>query len=1154
MKVILLALFVLSATFSTNAQTIDESKAQKLIQGDPKNLETKEVVGDQGNAVIAAAYKDPQTGLQFINLKQVYKGIRVVNAVSTKVFKEDVLQSSVSTFIQNIETKAPAENIVVTVPEAIAKTALHLGLPAPTNLVLVEDRFALDKKMIFSPAGIAKQNIEAELVWISDNDSTIHLSWSISVDAQGSADYWNVKVDAHTGSIISKSNYTRYDNFNAAPQAGIVKNQTNESAGNKEAIGKNYFQPTPPPTPTVVSATYNVVPFPLESPFTGSIATETDPWKKAGAGNNATTYGWHFDGTYNYNITRGNNVYAYDDSMNIDRPGRYDTSSTTGATLSFNNTPDFTLQPTAKSNRRFATDNLFYWGNIMHDVFYQYGFNELSGNFQRDNMGRVPAGSIGGWSAVAGNDPVNAQVQDGSGMNNANFLTLPDGLAAKMQVNLFTPVSSNILSVSAPASLKGAYGGVESAFSTTNKLIKTGPVNGDLILYKDDKTGTVNQACNAPYNNIAGKIAVIYRGGLCSGFTTKVKNAQYAGAKAVIIVDDGSGVITMGGMMDNTITIPAIMVSAAKGALLIEALNNNQVVTASFDVNLQFDGGLDNGIITHEYTHGISSRLTGGQAGNASCLENNEEGGEGWSDYVALMMTTDWTKAKLTDGTLPRSIGAYAFQQTPDAASGIRTYPYSTSMTIDPHTYANVALSKQFPQTDNLGHIISNATELHYIGEIWCSAIWDMTWNIIQQEGRINPDIYNVAGGGGNVKALQLVIMGMKLQPCSPGFLDARDAILKADSILYGNAHKCAIWTAFAKRGMGFSAEQGSSNSTTDNTAKFDVPAFVTPTIVVSGLPPGGICAGTSIALAASIANGGTSPLYQWTRNGVNITNEAGANSPKFTTGKLKNNDTIQCILTSNAGCAANATAISALTIVPVKPVPVVLVTASGALNFCNGNSVVFTSSSNTLNQWYKDGSPVSGATNTTYTASASGSYAVQAANASGCSAISSPSRVTVTVVPTPVIIQNSDTLISNAAAGNQWFFNSTIIPNAVNQKHKTLQSGSYTVRVTGANDCLSEFSTPIAVVAKTTGNLTFNNKDWSIFPVPVINGVLHIRRNGLATGTAIAQVVTMEGRAIAEKTLDINTQWNIGSLANGHYYLRIVENKTVSVYAFIKQ
>ena len=56
-----------------------------------------------------------------------------------------------------------------------------------------------------------------------------------------------------------------------------------------------------------------------------------------------------------------------------------------------------------------------------------------------------------------------------------------------------------------------------------------------------------------------------------------------------------------------------------------------------------------------------------------------------------------------------------------------------------------------------------------------------MTWFIIQQDG-INKDIFNAKGEGGNTVAYKLVIEGMKLQPCSPGFIDGRDAILKADT------------------------------------------------------------------------------------------------------------------------------------------------------------------------------------------------------------------------------------------------------------------------------------------------------------------------------------------------------------------------------------
>ena len=217
------------------------------------------------------------------------------------------------------------------------------------------------------------------------------------------------------------------------------------------------------------------------------------------------------------------------------------------------------------------------------------------------------------------------------------------------------------------------------------------------------------------------------------------------------------------------------------------------------------DGDLDNGVICHEYGHGISHRLTGGPAGGAGCLDNSERGDEGWSDYYALMMTTDWSTALVTDGfNKPRPVGTYVLAQAITGA-GIRNYPYSTNLAVDPWTYSGVQ---------------SSGGEVHNIGEIWCSAIWDMTWNIIQTAG-INPNLFNSAGAGGNSIAMKLVIMGEKLQKCSPGFLDSRDAILQADQVLYNGAYHCQIVSAFARRGMGFDATQGSSNSTSDQVQGF---------------------------------------------------------------------------------------------------------------------------------------------------------------------------------------------------------------------------------------------------------------------------------------------------------------------------------------------
>src|SRR5690554_493508 len=55
----------------------------------------------------------------------------------------------------------------------------------------------------------------------------------------------------------------------------------------------------------------------------------------------------------------------------------------------------------------------------------------------------------------------------------------------------------------------------------------------------------------------------------------------------------------------------------------------------------------------------------------------------------------------------------------------------------------------------------------------------------------------------------------------------SRDAILQADQLLYNGENTCLIWEVFANRGLGFSADQGSRNSRTDQTEAFDLPPFV---------------------------------------------------------------------------------------------------------------------------------------------------------------------------------------------------------------------------------------------------------------------------------------------------------------------------------------
>jgi hypothetical protein len=103
------------------------------------------------------------------------------------------------------------------------------------------------------------------------------------------------------------------------------------------------------------------------------------------------------------------------------------------------------------------------------------------------------------------------------------------------------------------------------------------------------------------------------------------------------------------------------------------------------------DASFDNGVIVHEYGHGVSNRLTGGPA-NSSCLNNIQSGGmgEGWSDYFGLMLTME----PGDNGANARGIGTYLLGQTPSGA-GIRRKQYSTDMIIDPLELALMELQAQ---------------------------------------------------------------------------------------------------------------------------------------------------------------------------------------------------------------------------------------------------------------------------------------------------------------------------------------------------------------------------------------------------------------------------------------------------------------------------
>src|SRR6185369_12225983 len=121
--------------------------------------------------------------------------------------------------------------------------------------------------------------------------------------------------------------------------------------------------------------------------------------------------------------------------------------------------------------------------------------------------------------------------------------------------------------VDAPSAVAAAYKAQAGVFSPEMTVAGVG---GDVVVANDgsngDGTGTPSDGCEA-MTGLTGKVALIDRG-LCP-FVQKVKNAQAAGAVAVIMANNqgGDSILTMGGS-DPTITIPAALISQNDGAKL----------------------------------------------------------------------------------------------------------------------------------------------------------------------------------------------------------------------------------------------------------------------------------------------------------------------------------------------------------------------------------------------------------------------------------------------------------------------------------------------------------------------------------------------------------------------------------------------------------
>jgi hypothetical protein len=174
-----------------------------------------------------------------------------------------------------------------------------------------------------------------------------------------------------------------------------------------------------------------------------------------------------------------------------------------------------------------------------------------AGIMRSDDLGQT-------WQEVSGHDTTGRGFTDlkRDPSNDQHLLAYHFGNPNQVQASLV---------ITAPGSLAGQYDAVPADFGGT---IADNGITGEILLGRDN-VGATQDACESITNNISGKIALVQRG-QCD-FTVKVKNAQNAGAKAVVVYQNDSSLPIIMGGEDSSITIPAVMITLSLGNDIINA-------------------------------------------------------------------------------------------------------------------------------------------------------------------------------------------------------------------------------------------------------------------------------------------------------------------------------------------------------------------------------------------------------------------------------------------------------------------------------------------------------------------------------------------------------------------------------------------------------
>jgi hypothetical protein len=324
------------------------------------------------------------------------------------------------------------------------------------------------------------------------------------------------------------------------------------------------------------------------------------------------------------------------------------------------------------------------------------------------------------------------------------------------------------------------------------------------------------------------------------------------------------------------------------------------------------------------------------------------------------------------------------------------------------------------------------------------------------------------------------------------------------------------------------------------------------------------ICSGSNIALTASAGSS-----YHWS-NGATTQSILAIQAGSY-----------RVVINSPEGCVDTSSYVS----IVVKSIPQVKIKNLDDLKVCEGNSVPFTADSSVdysgfSYQWNLDGTPVSGATNSLFNATAAGKISLTVSGGTGCSKTSSSK--TVGIKPHPVAAfttagavafceGGSVSLEANALPDYKFTWLNDGVKAATGTVRKAKEGGNYTV-VGSLNGCtdtsapqqITVYALPASAIS-TADDVLFCSSDSAVLeasPVAagntyqwqvgtnIIAGAEQERYAGIATGSYKVFITDINGCGKLSPAFKLKTESTPSAIITAQGSTTIASNGQVKLKA----